>query len=88
MNKKVIKLFKEEWFSVDQDLDTQKYYLSIPVFNGYAQYDEDYELLPDEFEALMKNEAALRALVQKCRDRKNDARLRLKPGRIRGYPLT
>lgn len=81
-----IQVSKKGRCAINQDLDSGKYYLSFPVFNGYVDYEEYYEVLPKELESIMRDEAALQVLLQKSRNRQNDERLLLKPGSIRGSP--
>lgn len=81
-----IKVSKKDRYAINRDLDSGKYYLSFPVFNGYVDYEEYYEVLPDELESIMRDETALQLLLQKSHNRENDERLLLKPGSIRGYP--
>ncbi|WP_395734742.1 hypothetical protein [Prosthecobacter sp.] len=81
-----IKVFRNERCSIEQDVDSGRHYLSFPVFNGLAEYDELYEILPDELESILNDDEARRQLLEKSRTRKNDERLLFKPGRIRGSP--
>lgn len=81
-----IRVFRKERYSIEQDAESGRYYLSFPVFNGLAEYDELYEILPGEVESILNDEAARRQLVEKSRKRENDERLLFKPGRVRGYP--
>ena len=81
-----IKVSKKDRYAINRDLDSGKYYLSFPVFNGYVDYEEYYEVLPDELESIMRDETALQLLLQKSHNRENDERLLLKPGSIRGSP--
>ena len=86
MTFKDIQIFAKERYSIEQDTVTGKFYLSFPVFNGMAEYEEYYEILPEEMEVIMKDESARKALLEKSRNRQNDDRLLLKPGRLRGSP--
>lgn len=81
MNLIPFKVWKDKRFSIDQDLDSGKHYLAFPVFNGNVEYEEYYEILPDELEHLLEDESALLALVEKSRRRENDDRLLFQPGR-------
>ena len=81
-----VHVYREDRCSIEQDLDSGKYYLTFPVFNGMAEYTEYYEILPDEVDAIMNNEAFRKRLLAKSRNRQNDDRLLFKPGRIRGSP--
>ena len=86
MNFRDIQVFAQDRYSIEQDIDTGKYYLSFPVFNGLAEYEEYYEILPDELGTILRDEPARRMLLEKSRNRQNDDRLLLKPGRLRGSP--
>lgn len=86
MNFTDIKVFPKERYSIEQDLDSGKYYLSFPVFNGMAEYEEFYEILPEELERILEDEASRTELLEKSRSRQNDGRLLLKPGKMRGSP--
>jgi hypothetical protein len=86
MNLVDIHVFREDGYSIEQDLDTGKYYLSFPVFNGMAEYSEYYEILPDEIEMVLSDEGCRKRLLEKSRTRLNDERLLFKPGRMRGSP--
>ena len=81
-----VHVYREDRYSIEQDLDSGKYYLSFPVFNGMAEYTEYYEILPDELDAIMNNEAFRKRVLAKSRNRQNDDRLLFKPGRMRGSP--
>ena len=73
-------------FHLENHLDRFEKYLSFPVFNGMAEYTEYYEILPDELDAIMNNEAFRKRVLAKSRNRQNDDRLLFKPGRMRGSP--
>lgn len=86
MKFKDIKVFREERYSIEQDVDSGKYYLSFPVFNGLAEYNELYEIPPGELELILGDEKVRMQMVEKSRRRENDDRLLFKPGRVRGTP--
>lgn len=66
---------------------TGKYYLSIPVANPYVEYEEYYEIDPDQYEVCPANLAQLKEIAKKSRARQNDEKLMVKPGRLRGSPV-
>jgi hypothetical protein len=80
-------IFKSERFAVGQEQDSGKYYLSIPVSNGLVEYEEYYEITPEEFERFSAALAEMRELAELSRARKLDARLIMKPGSKRGSPI-
>lgn len=58
--------------------------LSIPVANRLVDYEEDYLLYEAEHAAILADPARGLALAARCRERLEDARLLLPPGRDRG----
>lgn len=79
-------VFKKDRFSIGQEIDLKKYYLSIPVSNGLVEYEEYYELTKEEFDRLSNGVAEVRRLAEQCKLRKADDRLIMKPGAKRGSP--
>jgi hypothetical protein len=80
-------IFVDERFSVGIEQTTGKYYLSIPVANPYADYEEYYELTPETFRACPENFRELKIIAERSRMRQNDSRLIVQPGSMRGSPL-
>jgi len=80
-------IFKSERFSVGQEQDSGKFYLSIPVSNGLVEYEEYYEITKEELERFSAALVEMRALAELCRSHNEDARLIMKPGRKRGSPI-
>lgn len=74
-------------FSVGQESDTGKYFVSIPVSNGMVEYNEYYEISREEFDAFTLVLSPMKALVEKCRERTNDANLIIQPGAKRGVAV-
>jgi hypothetical protein len=87
MNFADVHIFNEDRFSIGVEEQTGKYYLSIPVSNQYADYEEYYEIEPSQFQACPSNLEELRQVAAKCRARQNDAHLLVQPGRLRGEPV-
>jgi hypothetical protein len=83
---KFINIFinKDERFFIKREIKSEKLYLAFAVFNGLAEYNEYYEISEVEFKNFMNDENLLKAFVHECKDQKNDSRLLLKPGRLRG----
>ena len=77
---------RSERFSVGQEMESGRYCLSFPVYNGLVEYSEYYELTPDEFERFTNGKDDLRQLLSECKERLHDDRLMQQPGRKRGYP--
>jgi hypothetical protein len=80
-------IFKKERFSIGQETDSGKFYLSIPVFNGMVEYEEYYEMTKEEFERFSDALVSMRELAELCRSHNNDENLIMKPGRLRGSPI-
>lgn len=80
-------IFVDERFSVGIEQATGKFYISIPVANSLAEYEEYYELEPSEYHACPRNIDDLVKIAEKSRARKNDARLIMQPGKLRGSPV-
>ena len=61
-------------------------YLSMPVGNTLADYEEFYALSDEEYTTLSADTGAARLFAEQCRHREHDDRLILKPGWDRGEP--
>ena len=79
-------VFRAERFSIGIEKDSGKYYLAIPVSNGLVEYEEYYEVDRADFDRFSMSLDSMRRIASLSRDRKNDARLIQKPGRLRGEP--
>jgi hypothetical protein len=73
-----------ERFSLGREMQSGKLYLSIPVSNGTVDYEEYYELTDVEFALFQENRTAANEFAKRCRNRKLDDRLIMKPGKNRG----
>ena len=73
-----------ERFSVGRELDSGRFYLSIPVSNRLADYEEYYEISRECHDRYLHNLAQLSELARKCRSRECDHLLFIKPGSDRG----
>ncbi|MBH8610715.1 hypothetical protein ACX3YC_16360 [Pseudomonas mohnii] len=78
---------KEERYSIGVEELTGRYYLSIPVANNLVDYEEYYEINKEEFDAFNVSVVAAAEFVQQCRNRKQDDRLMMKPGKDRGVAI-
>jgi hypothetical protein len=75
---------KSERFSIGVEEESGRYYVSFPVRNDYADYEEYYEIDHAKFEQFQQDSAAALAFVTKCRKQEKDELLIVKPGRLRG----
>jgi hypothetical protein len=75
---------KAERFSIGVEEESGRYYVSFPVRNEFADYEEYYEIDRAQFEHFQQDGAAALAFVTKCRNREKDELLIVKPGRLRG----
>ncbi|ODC03935.1 hypothetical protein BFW38_10685 [Terasakiispira papahanaumokuakeensis] len=78
---------RAERFSIGIEEDSGRFYLSIPVRNEYADYEEYYEITKEAYELYKKDLNNALEFVDKCRSRQVDGLLIQKPGRLRGTPL-
>jgi len=75
---------KAERFSIGIEEASGRYYVSFPVRNDYAEYEEYYEIDRAQFDRFQLDGAAALAFVTQCRNREKDELLIVKPGRLRG----
>jgi len=75
---------REHRFSIGRELESGRYYLSIPVSNRLCDYEEYYEIDRSIHDAYPGNLAELVALANRCRTRMCDDLLMIPPGRDRG----
>lgn len=79
-----IHVAKADRFSVGEDMQTGGCFLSIPVANRMADYEEYYRIpkvLVDGFPGTLET---LRTIADKSRRRENDENLIVPPGTDRG----
>jgi hypothetical protein len=77
---------KERRYAIEEDLESGTFYITFPVFNGLTEYSEFYKISNKELEIFLANIDLLENFVKKCKERKMDDRLLMKPGRLRGEP--
>jgi hypothetical protein len=77
---------KDGRYSIGIEEESGKYYISIPVRNNYADYEEYYEISKIEFEEFSKDIRQATELAVRCRERAEDTRLMLQPSKERGWP--
>lgn len=75
---------QENRFSIGQTEPEKKYYLSIPVSNQFADYEEYYEIDLVLYQDFLSHPDAALPFVIKCRRREMDHLLIVKPGKNRG----
>jgi len=75
---------RDSRFSIGHELESGRYYLSIPVANPYVDYEEYYEISKAMHDLYPRNLDELRSFAEACRQQKNDALLLQQPGRLRG----
>ncbi|MEO6677971.1 MAG: hypothetical protein ABIO21_11395 [Pseudomonas sp.] len=75
---------RTEFFSIGQETDSGRFYLSIPVSNGRVDYEEYFEIDQPSFDQYLQDLSKALAFVQQCRNRQMDHLLIIKPGSNRG----
>jgi hypothetical protein len=76
--------FEEDRFALGVEANSGRYYASIPVSNGLVDYEEHYELTPEQYRTFSLNPCAAADFVEACRRHDHDELLMQKPGRNRG----
>ena len=69
------------------EADTSCHYASIPVSNGIFDYEEYYELTPEQYQTFVLEHSAAVDFVRACRSHDHDHLLIQKPGTNRGTPI-
>lgn len=77
---------RELRFSLGQEAESGRYYLSIPVANRMVDYEEYYEIEQAAFERYRAEPEAAVPFLERCRSHEADELLILKPGTDRGVP--
>ncbi len=80
-------VFRADYFTIGQEVESGRYYLSIPVSNGFVEYEEYFGLSEEEFARFSAGLEEMRALAKECQARREDERLLTKPGSKRGEPV-
>ncbi|WP_444929945.1 hypothetical protein ACJJIF_19530 [Microbulbifer sp. SSSA002] len=78
---------RAERFSIGVEEGARRFYVSIPVRNEYADYEECYEITKEAYELYKMDLNNALEFVDKCRSRQVDDLLIQKSGRLRGAPL-
>ena len=77
---------RELRFSIGVETGTGRHYLSIPVANRMADYEEYYEIDRSAYERYRAEPRSAADFIRRCRNRELDQLLILKPGKDRGVP--
>jgi hypothetical protein len=75
---------REGRFSLGVEVATGRPFLSIPVANGLADYEEYYLVSQGLLDGYPANRDEVLGLANRCRRRENDAALIIPPGPNRG----
>ncbi len=84
---KDIVVCREARFSIGIEETSGRFYLSIPVGNGFVDYEEYYEIDAEAFARYWDDPGSALELVERCRKRQEDRRLIYQPGAKRGSPI-
>lgn len=87
MNFKRFFVNREEMFSLGVEETSGRHYVSFPVSNGIADYEEYYEIDEAKFELFQKDIETAVIFVNKCRRQELDELLIQKPGANRGTAI-
>lgn len=71
-------------FSLGEEEESGRYYLSIPVANRMVDYEEYYEIDRATYERYRAEPEAAIPFLERCRKQEVDELLILKPGTDRG----
>ncbi|WP_090681008.1 hypothetical protein [Paraburkholderia phenazinium] len=74
----------EHRFAIGREIDSGRYYPSIPVSNRLVDYDEYYEITESDTERFRNDPGLAWQFAEKCRNRMMDDALIIKPGPDRG----
>jgi hypothetical protein len=77
-------VYREDFYSIGVEMDSGKFYLSIPVSNRLVDYEEYYEIELPMLDAFLDDPAQARAFADRARQREEDARLLVPPPPQRG----
>ncbi|MGI9821731.1 hypothetical protein [Agromyces sp. Marseille-Q5079] len=77
---------RDDRYSLGVEEQSSTAYLSIPVSNSAADYEEYYALSDHEYAAYATDREKARAFAEQCRRHEHDDRLIQKPGWSRGTP--
>jgi hypothetical protein len=75
---------KSKRYSIGREIESGRCYLSIPVSNSMADYEEFYEIGAELHNGYPGSELVLSAFADECRRGLHDKLLFLRPGSDRG----
>jgi len=76
----------EHRFSLGVEHESGAFYAAFPVTNGVVDYEELYELTPQQYRAFLADPPSAILFVQEARRHEHDDLLIQKPGWNRGIP--
>lgn len=79
-----LKVWADQRCALGREAESGRLYMSIPVSNRQADYEEYYEIDQDAFERFSKDAEAAAAFAGRCRRHELDHLLIVPPGRDRG----
>ncbi|GBE65662.1 hypothetical protein MFM001_21240 [Mycobacterium sp. MFM001] len=78
---------KEDRYSLGIESTSGRYYASIPVSNGIVDYEEYYQISPEQYRIFLDDKTAAIEFVEACRRHEHDELLLQQPGSNRGTPV-
>lgn len=70
---------KENRYALGIELETGRFYFSIPVFNHLVEYDEYFEISAVEYDSLIENMDKAVSFKEQCSLRREDNRMTFFP---------
>ncbi len=77
---------RELKYSLGVETESGSHYVSFPVTNGIADYEEYYTLTAEQYALFLADADIAHAFVEEARRREHDDMLLQKPGWNRGIP--
>lgn len=78
---------RDDRYSIGTETASGRKYISVPVSNGPLDYEEYYELSPEQYSNFLADKDAAVEFAESCRRRERDDLLIEKPGWNRGTPV-
>ena len=78
---------RAERFSLGVEEESERYFLSFPVRNEFAEYEEYFELTRSQFELFRQDLRAAGTFASACRRREKDELSMVEPGPLRGVAI-
>ena len=79
---------RSDYYAIGIEADSGRFYLAIPVRNGWVDYEEYYAISPTQYQLFCAQTEAALAFANACRQRQYDELLWLAPGSQRGQPIS